>query len=277
VTEKPPPALATWILEHIAGANEVLTGDLVEEHGRRQSSLWYWRQVMTAVFAVRVRQVLIAAGVAAVIALGAYLPVPGAHAGLLDLAARPAVGTSTFGLLSVVPGWQLSGVTIFSLGIMPYVSAAFIVLVVAYLWRRSTMAPGKRSFPIVTAAWSLAIPLCVLQAIGLAVFLERANLAGGEPPLVESPGWVFRWTTALAITVGTVLLMLVSDQITKRRLGNGMLIVFAAAVVAALPVMLAPLVSGMIDPLQMLSAFVMNTLVVGVVSHFYRRAVEATG
>jgi preprotein translocase subunit SecY len=274
MTKRPPPILATWILKRFGDGNEALIGDLIEEHGRRQSSLWYWRQVLIAVAVAGARQTLIAAGVAIVIALGAYVPIPGAHAGLLDLASRPAAGSPAFQLLALIPGWQLSGMSIFALGIMPYVTAAFIAQLTAFLWSPRHPAREKRPFPFMTIAWCLAIPLCVLQAVGLAMFLEGANLAGVEPPLVNSPGWVFRLTMAFAITTGTAILMFVSDQITRRRLGNGMFLVFAAAVLAALPVTLGPLVSGMIDPLALLRAFVLNVAIVAVISHFYRRAIE---
>src|SRR5207247_1658990 len=88
------------------------------------------------------------------------------------------------------------------------------------------------------------------------------------------PGWVFRFTLPLALTIGTVILMFVSDQVTRRRLGNGMFLVFAAAVLAALPTTLGPLVAGMMDPFAMLRAFVLNVAIVAVTSHGYRRAID---
>ena len=274
MTDMRPPAIATWILRHVARSGEALIGDLLEEHRRRQSAAWYWRQVLTAVVVGRSREALIAVGVALVLAIGAYLPIPGIHAGLLDLAARPAISNRTWSLLPLVPGWQLSGVTIFALGIAPYMSAALIVQLVAFLWSVRDRNRAGRPLPIVKATWCVAIVLALIQAIGLARFLERVSGAGGLPPIVDNPGWTFRVTMALGITAGTACLMFISDQITRRRMGNGMFVVFVAVILVALPVTLWPILSGMMDPFALLSALAFHAAMVGIVSHFYRRAIE---
>jgi preprotein translocase subunit SecY len=126
----------------------------------------------------------------------------------------------------------------------------------------------------VRLTWSVAIAVSLLQGVGLMRFLERANLAGGDPPLVDNPGWTFRLTAAFAITLGTACLMFIADEITRRRIGNGMFVVFVAALLAALPGSLWPMLQGMMDPFAILRALAMNAVVVGVASYFYRRTIE---
>ena len=275
MTDMKPPALATWILKRVARRNDALVGDLFEEYGRRRSTIWYWRQVLTAVCVAASKEALLVFGIAALLLLGAFVPVPGAHAGLLDLASRPAMGNRTWNLLlPSVPGWQLSGITIFALGIAPYVSASLIVQLAAFFWNLLNRNATRRLVPTVTATWCVAIGLSLTQGAGLANFLVGVSAAAGWPPIVDSPGLPFFVTMSLAITIGTACLMFISDQITKRRMGNGMLVVFVAAALAALPASLWPILSGVMDPLPLLRALMLNAVMVGVASHFYRRVVE---
>jgi preprotein translocase subunit SecY len=187
---------------------------------------------------------------------------------------RPAVGTP-YRLFSVLVGGQLTGVTLFALGINPYVSAAFIVQAGALVWRflqRHSERP--RPVPVVALTWCVAIPLCATQAAGLAAFLERSSLAGQGLPIVVHPGWMFRITTLLTLTAGTSMLMLISDQISKRRIGNGMLLVFGAGIAVGVAGVFRPLLAGQIDPFGVLATLALNTIVVTVVSRGYRHAIE---
>lgn len=272
-----PPALATWILKRVARGNEALIGDLLEGHARRRSASWYWKQVGMAVLVGRSRGLVLSFGVVALYVLGSYCSIPGAETGLRALMERKAVGTP-WRLFSILAGGQLTGVTIFALGINPYISAAFLVQAVALVWRflrRNGRQP--RRLPLVHVTWCVAILLCATQAAGLAMFLERSSMSDGGLPMVNSPGWTFRLTTLLTLTAGTMCLMLISDQISQRRLGNGMLIVFVAGIAAALPGIAAPLLAGEIDPVGVLTMLGLNTAIAGVVSYGYRRAIEQAG
>ena len=196
-----PPALATWLLEHIRFSNtgEALAGDLLEEFTRGRSAAWYWRQVLTTVVVGRSKAAALALGVVAVYMAGSYVSIPGANASVLALLERQAVGTP-FRLFSVAFGGQLTGVTIFALGIGPYISAAFIVQAGALVWRflkRHSERP--RPLPVVACTWCVAILLCTTQAAGLAAFLERVSLADQGLPIVFHPGWTFRITTLLTL------------------------------------------------------------------------------
>ena len=274
MTEEQPPALATWLLKRAARGNEALVGDLLEEYRRGRSAVWYWRQVLTTVVVGRSKPTALALGVVAVYAIGSYVSIPGANASMLALLERQAVG-APFQLFSVVFGGQLTGVTIFALGIGPYISAAFIVQAGALVWRvlkRHSERP--RPLPVVACTWCVAILLCTTQAAGLAAFLERVSLADHGLPIVFHPGWTFRITTLLTLTAGTTILMLISDQISKRRIGNGMLLVFGAGIAVGLAGAFGPLLAGQMDPFGLLTALALNTIVATVVSRGYRRAIE---
>jgi preprotein translocase subunit SecY len=274
MTEKQPPALATWLLKRASRGNEALVGDLLEEYRRGRSVVWYWRQVLTTVVVGRSKAAALAVGVAAVYRIGGYVSIPGADASMLALLGRRAVGTP-FQLFSVALGGQITGVTVFALGIGPYISAAFIVQAGALLWRflkRHSQRP--RPLPVVASTWCVAILLCTTQAAGLAAFLERVSLADQGLPIVSNPGWTFRITTLFTLTAGTLILMLISDQISKRRIGNGMLLVFGAGAAVGLAGAFGPLLAGQMDPFGLLIALALNTMVATVVSHGYRRAIE---
>jgi preprotein translocase subunit SecY len=127
--------------------------------------------------------------------------------------------------------------------------------------------------PVVAATWCLAILLCAAQAIGLALFLERSSAINGGLRIVASPGWTFRITTLLTLTAGTISLMLISDQISKRQIGNGMFLVFLAGIVAGLSSTPMPLLTGQVDLFAVVIYTVVHVAVAGVVSHGYRRAI----
>lgn len=274
MTDRQPPAVATWLLQCAARGNEALVGDLLEEYRHGRSAAWYWRQVLTAVAVGTSKPAALTLGVAAVYMIGSYFSIPGANAGVHALQERQAVGTP-FQLFNVLFGGQLTGVTVFALGINPYISAAFIVQAGALIWRfvkrRSEAQPP---WPIVICTWGVAMLLCATQAAGLAAFLERVSLTGQGLPIVVHAGWTFRITTLLTLTAGTTMLMVISDQISKRRLGNGMLIVFGAGIAVGLAGAFGPLLAGDIDPVGLLGLLALNTMITAVVSHGYRRAIE---
>jgi preprotein translocase subunit SecY len=273
MSEMRPPVLATWLLEHAARGNDGLVGDLFEEYRRRRSSVWYWRQVLTVVVVSLSKEALLVLGIVALFLIGSRFSVPGAHSDTLTLLASRAAGTP-FGRFSILTGGQLSGVTIFALGIMPYVSAALIVQAFALIWRfLNRNANRRRAVPVAAATWCVAILLCVAQALGLALFLERTSAINGGLRIVVNPGGMFRITTLLTLTAGTISLMLISDQISKRQMGNGMFLVFVAGIVAGLSGTLMPLLTGQIDPFEVLTYTALHVAVVGIVSHGYRPAI----
>ena len=128
-------------------------------------------------------------------------------------------------------GQNLSQMTIFALGIMPYISASIILQLLTVVWpyleRLSKEGElGRRKITQYTRYGTIV--LAVVQAMGIAIFLERNTEMAGGLPLVYNPGWGFRLMTVLTLTTGTTFVMWLGEQITERGIGNGMsLIIFA--------------------------------------------------
>jgi preprotein translocase subunit SecY len=141
-----------------------------------------------------------------------------------------------FGLYNMFSGGNLAQATIFALGIMPYISASIIIQLLTVVWpyleRLSKEGElGRRKITQYTRYGTIA--LCLVQAMAIAIFLERQTNVGGLP-LVYEPGWTFRLMTVLTLTTGTGFIMWLGEQITERGIGNGMsLIIFAGIVVGA--------------------------------------------
>ena len=136
-----------------------------------------------------------------------------------------------FGLYDMFSGGNLSKVTIFALGIMPYISASIILQLLTVVWpyleRLSKEGElGRRKITQYTRYGTIV--LSVVQALGIAIFLERQTQHRRRPAAGLQPGLAFRLMTVLTLTTGTCFIMWLGEQITERGIGNGMsLIIFA--------------------------------------------------
>ena len=135
-------------------------------------------------------------------------------------------------------GNNLSQMTVFALGVMPYISASIILQLLTVVWpyleRLSKEGElGRRKITQYTRYGTIL--LSIVQALGIAFFLEsQTNVAGGLP-IVDDPGWGFRLMTVLTLTTGSVLVMWLGEQITERGIGNGMSLLIYAGIVVGLP------------------------------------------
>src|ERR687890_87854 len=169
--------------------------------------------------------------------IGAHIPTPGVNAEALAILAEQARNTM-FGFYDMFSGGNLSQVTIFALGVMPYISASIILQLLTVVWpyleRLSKEGElGRRKITQYTRYGTIV--LAVVQAFGIALFLEhQTNIAGGLP-LVYNPGWFFRFMTVLTLTTGTGFIMWLGEQITERGIGNGMSLIIFAGIVVGLP------------------------------------------
>jgi preprotein translocase subunit SecY len=180
------------------------------------------------------KRVLFTLGLLAIYRVGGHIPTPGVNSEALALMADQAKNTM-FGLYDMFSGKNLSQMTIFALGIMPYISASIILQLLTVVWpyleRLSKEGElGRRKITQYTRYGTIV--LSVVQALGIALYLEhQTNIAGGLP-LVYNTGWGFRFMTVLTLTTGTAFIMWLGEQITERGIGNGMsLIIFAGIVV----------------------------------------------
>ncbi len=130
-----------------------------------------------------------------------------------------------FGLYDMFSGGNLSKVTIFALGIMPYISASIILQLLTVVWPYLEKLSkegelGRRKITQYTRYGTIG--LSIVQALGIAIFLERQTKIAGGLPLVYHPGLAFRLMTVLTLTTGTTFIMWLGEQITERGIGNGM-------------------------------------------------------
>jgi preprotein translocase subunit SecY len=217
------------------------------------------------------KRVLFTLGLLAIYRVGGHIPTPGVNKEALELMADQAKNTM-FGLYDMFSGNNLSQMTIFALGIMPYISASIILQLLTVVWpyleRLSKEGElGRRKITQYTRYGTIL--LAVVQAFGIALYLEhQTNVAGGLP-LVYQTGWSFRFITVVTLTTGTAFIMWLGEQITERGIGNGMsLIIFAGIVVhfpTAVLTTFQQMSLGQIGLIQLLILTILMILTVGAI------------
>jgi preprotein translocase subunit SecY len=171
----------------------------------------------------------------AVYRLGSFVPTPGINADVFKQYFNQLGGT-LFGLMSMFSGGSLSRLTVFALGIMPYITAQIILqlLTVVSPTLEKLQKEGELGRRKITdyTRW-LTVGLSAFQSLGIAVALQRETAAG--VPMVRNPGMGFILTTVLTLTAGAVFIMWLGEQITARGVGNGMSLLIFAGIVVGLP------------------------------------------
>jgi len=175
-------------------------------------------------------------GILVVYRIGAHIPTPGINSAALAEVMARMTGT-IMGFFDMFSGGALSRLTIFALGIMPYISASIILqlmtMVSPYLARlKKEGEQGQKKITQYTRYGTIV--LSMIQSSGIAVGLEAMKSPSGNP-LVPMPGWDFRVMTVLTLTAGTTLLMWLGEQITERGIGNGISLIIFAGIVAGTP------------------------------------------
>jgi len=195
------------------------------------------------------KRVLFTLGILAVYRLGSHIPTPGVDAHQLELLFSQQAG-SMLGLADLFGGGNLRRMTVFALGIMPYITASIIfqLLTVVYEPLARIQKEGELGRRKITQ-WTryLTIILGALQSIGIAAILTR------QPGLVLNPGVGFTLMTILTLTTGTAFIMWLGEQITDRGIGNGMSLLIFAGIVAGLP-------RGVLDLMQKVQTAAWGTL-----------------
>jgi len=181
------------------------------------------------------RRILITGALLIVYRIGIHVPTPG-----IDNLALKAVFDSQsgtlFGLIDMFSGGALARFSIFTLGIMPYISSSIILqlltVVIPQLEKLSKEGElGRRKITQYTRYGTIV--LSVIQGMGIAVGLESVSAGAGS--VVYHPGWAFRIMTVITLTAGTAFLMWLGEQITERGIGNGISLIIFAGIVARFP------------------------------------------
>jgi preprotein translocase subunit SecY len=192
------------------------------------------------------KRVLFTLGLLAIYRLGNHVPTPGIHSqALVDLFEQNR--GNWFGLVDMFSGGNLAKVTVFALGIMPYITASIILQLLTVVWpfleKLSKEGElGRRKITQYTRYGTVLIS--IVQSFGIAVYLERMTVSG-QFRIVEHPGWGFKFMTVLTLTTGTAFIMWLGEQITERGVGNGMSLIIFAGIVVGFP-------RGAIDTFQMI-------------------------
>ena len=177
-------------------------------------------------------RVLFTLGLLAVYRLGAHIPTPGIDATRLEQFFAQNQGTF-FGFIDMFSGGMFRRLTVFALGIMPYITASIIlqlmtVVVPALEKLQKEGELGRRKI----TQWTryLTVGLAMMQSIGIATTLQ--SMEGG---FVLNPGIGFILMTMISLTTGTAFIMWLGEQITERGIGNGMSLIIFAGIVRGLP------------------------------------------
>jgi preprotein translocase subunit SecY len=178
------------------------------------------------------RRVLFTLALLAVYRLGAHIPTPGIDATKLEAFFQQNQG-SFFGFIDMFSGGMFRRLTIFALGIMPYITASIIlqlmtVVVPALEKLQKEGELGRRKI----TQWTryLTVILAMMQSIGIASALQ--GLEGG---FVLNPGFGFVVMTMISLTTGTAFIMWLGEQISERGIGNGMSLIIFTGIVRGLP------------------------------------------
>jgi preprotein translocase subunit SecY len=203
--------------------------------------------------------------------IGSHITTPGVNIAALGELARQ-MESNMFGLYDMFTGQNLSNMTIFALGIMPYISASIILQLLTVVWpyleRLSKEGElGRRKITQYTRYGTIV--LSIVQSLGIAIFLERQTEVAGGLPLVLNPGIGFRLMTVLTLTTGTCFVMWLGEQITERGIGNGMSLIIYAGIIVGLPsavlVTLEQMRTGQLGLIRVLVLLLMMVLVIAAV------------
>lgn len=182
------------------------------------------------------RRVLFTLAMLAVYRVGCHIPTPGIDAVALSHFFKQAQGT-LLGLFDMFSGGALERMSVFALGIMPYISSSIIfqllTVVVPAIEKISKEGESGRKKITQFTRYGTVL-LSVVQGSGIAIGLESMRGPAGEL-VVPSPGWQFRLLTIITLTAGTAFIMWLGEQMSERGIGNGISLIIFAGIVVTIP------------------------------------------
>ncbi len=182
------------------------------------------------------KRILFTLAILGVYRVGAYLPTPGINTDVLTQLFQQGQG-SVLGIIDLFSGGNFRKLTIFALGIMPYITASIILQLMTVAWPylerlQKEGELGRRKITQYTRY--LTILLSIVQSLSIAFTLQRQSGPNGSP-LVYNPGVGFTLMTILTLTTGSAFIMWLGEQISERGVGNGMSLIIFAGIVVGLP------------------------------------------
>jgi preprotein translocase subunit SecY len=166
-----------------------------------------------------------------VVRVGAHIPIPGVDANALA-GAFERLQDTLFGLFNMFVGGAFEKASLFTLGIMPYISSSIIIQlmgsVLPYFQRlQKEGEAGRKKITQITRY--VTVLIATMQSYGVTVFLEK------ELQVVINPGALFVFTAVISMVTGTILLMWMGERVTERGIGNGISIIIMVGIISRLP------------------------------------------
>ena len=219
------------------------------------------------------KRILFTLAMLAVYRIGAHVPTPGINgAALAEFFARTQ-GT-ILGFFDMFSGGALSRLTIFALGIMPYISASIILQLLTIVWPylEKLKKEGEQGQKKITQYTRYGtVLLSIVQSTGISIGLEAMRSPTGAL-IVPEPGLSFRLMTILTLTAGTSFIMWLGEQISERGIGNGISLIIFAGIIAGTPAAIINsfrlLGTGELQPFVMILLLLFMVFVVGVIVFF---------
>ncbi len=197
------------------------------------------------------KKILITLGIIALYRVGCFIPTPGVNGSVLTQyfeSMSSGKGGTLFGMMNMFSGGSIQRMTVFALGIMPYISSSIILqLLTAIIPALEKLAKeGQAGYHKINQYTRYGtLGLAFLQSFFIALWLEKQVIEGMA--VVNSPGWGFRLVTVATLACGTILLMWLGEQIQERGIGNGISLIITAGIISSAPAaaqMLAKLMSA---------------------------------
>ncbi|MEI8350355.1 MAG: preprotein translocase subunit SecY [Candidatus Omnitrophota bacterium] len=186
------------------------------------------------------RKILVTLALLIVYRAGCFIPTPGIDTFALNKFFENLAktqGQTLLGMLGLFTGGALDRLSIFALGVMPYISSSIIMqLLTAVIPALERIAKeGKAGYEKINQYTRyMTFFLCLVQGLFLALWLENPNNFRGTP-MVLDPGLLFKITTVLTLTCGTIFIMWLGEQIQERGIGNGISLIIMASIISRIP------------------------------------------
>ncbi|MFC1658490.1 preprotein translocase subunit SecY, partial [Candidatus Omnitrophota bacterium] len=218
------------------------------------------------------RRLLITAALLIVYRIGCYVSTPGIDGAALSKFLQQissTAGGSLFGIVNMFTGGAMGRLTIFALGIMPYISSSIILqLLTAVIPALEKLSKeGRAGYEKINQYTRYGtVLLCLVQGFFIALWLENPERFQGFT-IVANPGWAFRLITVLTLTAGTIFIMWLGEQIQERGIGNGISLIITIGIVSRAPAAIYQLISSMkMGQIQPFTLLIMAAFFVGVVA-----------
>jgi len=182
------------------------------------------------------KKILFTLALIVVYRIGCFLPTPGVNGAVLTEWFRRA-GATIFGIMSLFSGGAIEKMTVFALGVMPYISSSIIMqlLTAVFPALEKLAKEGHAGYMKINQYTRYGtLLLAVIQSYFIALWLESPQAFQGLK-VVNEPGWGFRFATVVTLTTGTLLLMWLGEQIQERGIGNGISILITAGIISSTP------------------------------------------